>query len=167
MSAQDPSTKVSTFVGPWPPLNRLFSCDISLTGTNLTVAFKASPLGGNGKHIESIALVIWRTLSPGGEVSRRSCNRGTCRQWDLLAGAVGFEPTNGGSKGRCLTTWRRPIIGHQRVSFAPALETWLPRDHGSYRFSKSPDSGTPPYEGGRSDQTDPVVSLTQSSESMI
>ena len=25
-----------------------------------------------------------------------------------LAGAVGFEPTNGGSKGRCLTIWRRP-----------------------------------------------------------
>ena len=26
-----------------------------------------------------------------------------------MAGAVGFEPTNGGSKGRCLTAWRRPI----------------------------------------------------------
>ena len=25
-----------------------------------------------------------------------------------LAGAVGIEPTNAGSKGRCLTTWRRP-----------------------------------------------------------
>lgn len=25
-----------------------------------------------------------------------------------LAGAVGFEPTNGGTKSRCLTTWRRP-----------------------------------------------------------
>src|SRR5437016_9399865 len=33
-----------------------------------------------------------------------------------LAGAEGFEPTNAGSKDRCLTTWRRPnIIGpHQR-----------------------------------------------------
>ena len=25
-----------------------------------------------------------------------------------MAGAVGFEPTCGGSKVRCLTTWRRP-----------------------------------------------------------
>ena len=25
-----------------------------------------------------------------------------------MAGAVGLEPTNGGSKGRCLTIWRRP-----------------------------------------------------------
>ena len=24
------------------------------------------------------------------------------------AGAGGFEPPNGGSKGRCLTAWRRP-----------------------------------------------------------
>ena len=26
-----------------------------------------------------------------------------------IAGAGGFEPSNGGSKGRCLTAWRRPI----------------------------------------------------------
>ena len=26
------------------------------------------------------------------------------------AGAVGFEPTNGGSKNRCLTTWRHPSL---------------------------------------------------------
>ena len=25
-----------------------------------------------------------------------------------VAGEVGFEPTDGGSKGRCLTTWRLP-----------------------------------------------------------
>ena len=25
-----------------------------------------------------------------------------------VAGAVGFEPTNAGSKSRCLTAWRRP-----------------------------------------------------------
>ena len=25
-----------------------------------------------------------------------------------MAGEVGFEPTNGGFKGRCLTTWRLP-----------------------------------------------------------
>src|ERR1051326_4671100 len=28
-----------------------------------------------------------------------------------LAGEGGFEPPNGGSKGRCLTTWRLPING--------------------------------------------------------
>ena len=27
-----------------------------------------------------------------------------------LAGAEGFEPTNAGSKDRCLTTWRRPSM---------------------------------------------------------
>lgn len=27
---------------------------------------------------------------------------------DLVAGAGGFEPPNGGTKNRCLTTWRRP-----------------------------------------------------------
>ena len=25
-----------------------------------------------------------------------------------MAGALGFEPRNGGTKNRCLTTWRRP-----------------------------------------------------------
>ena len=25
-----------------------------------------------------------------------------------MAGAVGFEPTDGGTKNRCLTTWLRP-----------------------------------------------------------
>ena len=25
-----------------------------------------------------------------------------------MAGAAGFEPANGGTKSRCLTTWRRP-----------------------------------------------------------
>ncbi len=29
----------------------------------------------------------------------------------LMAGAVGFEPTNDGTKSRCLTTWPRPTIG--------------------------------------------------------
>gem|GEM_PF-1967308 len=32
----------------------------------------------------------------------------------LSAGAAGFEPTNGGSKVRCLATWRRPN------------QTWIP-----------------------------------------
>ncbi len=38
---------------------------------------------------------------------------------DVLAGAVGFEPTNVGSKGRCRTTWLRPTTqsrGPQRVA---------------------------------------------------
>ena len=30
------------------------------------------------------------------------------RRTFLLAGAAGFEPTNVGTKSRCLTTWRRP-----------------------------------------------------------
>ncbi len=27
-----------------------------------------------------------------------------------MAGAGGFEPTNAGTKTRCLTTWRRPSV---------------------------------------------------------
>src|SRR5260370_21888198 len=34
-----------------------------------------------------------------------------------MAGAVGFEPTCGGSKVRCLTTWRRP----NGCRFAPSI----------------------------------------------
>ena len=29
---------------------------------------------------------------------------------EKLAGAAGFEPANGGTKSRCLTAWRRPIL---------------------------------------------------------
>ena len=29
-----------------------------------------------------------------------------------LAGVAGFEPTNVGTKSRCLTTWRRPNVFH-------------------------------------------------------
>lgn len=32
----------------------------------------------------------------------------SCNDDVVLAGEVGFEPTNGGFKGRCLTTWRLP-----------------------------------------------------------
>ena len=28
----------------------------------------------------------------------------------IYSGAEGLEPTNGGIKARCLTTWRRPIL---------------------------------------------------------
>ena len=30
-----------------------------------------------------------------------------------MAGAPGFEPGNGGTKNRCLTAWRRPIVGRE------------------------------------------------------
>src|SRR5437870_10984738 len=33
-----------------------------------------------------------------------------------LAGAEGFEPTNAGSKDRCLTTWLRPSIARRNLS---------------------------------------------------
>src|SRR5947207_10023154 len=33
-----------------------------------------------------------------------------------LAGAEGFEPTNAGSKDRCLTTWRRPSMKDRMFS---------------------------------------------------
>src|SRR5215469_13024824 len=36
---------------------------------------------------------------------KRTC---ACKTPDLLAGAPGFEPGNGGIKIRCLTTWLRP-----------------------------------------------------------
>ncbi len=34
-----------------------------------------------------------------------------CALWERLAGALGFEPRYGGTKNRCLTTWRRPNRG--------------------------------------------------------
>ena len=49
----------------------------------------------------------------------RSTRRSEKRSASLeLAGAAGFEPANGGTKSRCLTTWRRPnsraLIGATR-----------------------------------------------------
>ncbi len=38
-----------------------------------------------------------------------------------MAGAAGFEPTDGEIKTRCLTTWRRPYyIHHLQVKLAGA-----------------------------------------------
>ena len=37
-----------------------------------------------------------------------------------VAGAVGFEPTNAGSKSRCLTAWRRPNVSTINV-YRPRL----------------------------------------------
>jgi hypothetical protein len=33
----------------------------------------------------------------------------------FISGTEGFEPTNIGTKNRCLTTWRRPIV-HPKIS---------------------------------------------------
>src|SRR2546430_740290 len=38
-----------------------------------------------------------------------------------MAGAPGFEPGNGGSKVRCLTTWRRPKLVRPKYRVAPPL----------------------------------------------
>ncbi len=47
--------------------------------------------------------------SQAGRDRTRSRIRGARRCWLCrLAGAPGFEPGNGGTKNRCLTTWRRP-----------------------------------------------------------
>ena len=34
-----------------------------------------------------------------------------------MVGAAGLEPANGGSKGRCLTIWRRPKIGAKAIAY--------------------------------------------------
>ena len=35
----------------------------------------------------------------------------------IMAGTVGFEPTNAGTKNQCLTTWRRPIVRMQLCGY--------------------------------------------------
>ena len=52
--------------------------------------------------------VVSRKLSPGqyGSIQRPMYLSAGDRK--DLAGALGFEPRNGGTKNRCLTTWRRP-----------------------------------------------------------
>ena len=47
-----------------------------------------------------------------------------------MAGEEGFEPPNGGSKGRCLTTWRLPNARHR------VQEVWF--------FLKGLEGGLPP-----------------------
>ena len=49
---------------------------------------------------------------------------------NYLAGVVGFEPTNGGSKNRCLTTWLHPTIRNQK----PVNRKQLTR---KYKFDSS------------------------------
>ena len=52
-----------------------------------------------------------------------------------LAGAEGFEPTNAGSKDRCLTTWRRPS---KSAGILPAVVS-------EARTLGSPDASGLPY----------------------
>jgi hypothetical protein len=40
----------------------------------------------------------------------------------LLAGAPGFEPGNGGTKNRCLTTWLRPNAWQARRPYNSVFE---------------------------------------------
>ena len=35
---------------------------------------------------------------------------------ERLAGVAGFEPTNGGTKIRCLTTWRHPNNANNNIT---------------------------------------------------
>ena len=58
---------------------------------------------------------------------RKLAGRGTSKRVSLsqhrrVAGEVGFEPTNGGSKGRCLTTWRLPNTDSRRLDTLPSRE---------------------------------------------
>ena len=57
-------------------------------------------------------------------------DRGSTPRMRCLAGAAGFEPADGGTKSRCLTTWRRPnggglIAGSAGVK-SPADTTFVP-----------------------------------------
>lgn len=51
------------------------------------------------------------SLSPGQLGSIQSFNGHRAGDYFSLAGALGFEPRDGGTKNRCLTTWRRPNAG--------------------------------------------------------
>ena len=42
-----------------------------------------------------------------------------------LVGTAGFEPTDGGIKNRCLTTWRRPKIFKQKGERDFLKAAWL------------------------------------------
>ena len=52
-----------------------------------------------------------RELSPGECGAIQRLNDDETGDLTALAGALGFEPRDGGTKNRCLTTWRRPIRG--------------------------------------------------------
>lgn len=44
-----------------------------------------------------------------------------------MAGAAGFEPTNHGSKVRCLTAWLRPSAKVLKLGWVKGLEPMTPR----------------------------------------
>src|SRR5688500_16995793 len=52
-----------------------------------------------------------------------------------MAGAEGFEPTNAGSKDRCLTTWRRPNLFSYPASPSPKIAAHRPK---ACRYSARP-----------------------------
>ena len=61
----------------------------------------------------------------------------------FLAGEEGFEPSDGGSKVRCLTTWLLPSdtpglsrIGEKRGGGAPSLREHLLRINAGYAIGK-------------------------------
>ncbi len=54
-----------------------------------------------------------------------------------MAGAAGFEPTDGGIKTRCLTTWRRPYYKH------PTGENWQGRLDSNQRMAGSKPAALP------------------------
>lgn len=73
------------------------------------------------------------------------CHPGTDPENGLLAGAPGFEPGNGGTKNRCLTTWRRPNrCGVYIIGPMAAGNTVLLRDTYLQERPKSPLAALPP-----------------------
>lgn len=73
------------------PLNFAVGLSKGLSASGIDI-FEQSPVIGLRKQINS------------------SAQAG--RHIDLLAGAPGFEPGDGGTKNRCLTTWLRPIAAN-------------------------------------------------------
>ena len=54
-----------------------------------------------------------------------------------MAGEGGFEPPNGGSKGRCLTAWRLPSLKLTRTKFEVAVLT-IKTDQGVFSYGFDP-----------------------------
>ena len=66
---------------------------------------------GSGLFLLGLILLIIHVVirrSVAFQLAASSAVPGPAPSGEELVGAVGFEPTNGGSKGRCLTIWRRP-----------------------------------------------------------
>ncbi len=63
-------------------------------------------MGPTNQIITVIDLIGWVGLD--GKMNDNKKGNLAQRLPFLFAGAAGFEPADVGSKGRCLTTWRRP-----------------------------------------------------------